>query len=95
MNIDNIAKAMLDATPQTDPLSPLRDEGGGIVSTIAVVVSKTDTVISARATPFGVAHAIGGLFKSLKTPQEKQLILMELIAEERGIKDMPKPQGNA
>ena len=89
MNIDSIAKRMLDASGASHE-NPLN-----LISAIAIVVSKGNTLVGACATSYGMANAIRGLFRSLRTSQEKQLILMELIAEERGINDMPKPSANA
>lgn len=94
MNIDSIAKKMLDASGASHE-TPLKDEEGNLISAIAIVVSKENTLVGACATPYGMANAIRSLFTSLRTPQEKQLILMELIAEERGINNMPKPSANA
>ena len=70
------------------------DEKGEYVSLIVSAVDKEGSGLNVSATPFGVAMTIFNLFKNLN-PKEKQIIILKLIAEERGIKDMPSPSANA
>ena len=70
MNIDSIAKRMLDASGASHE-NPLKDEEGNLISAIAIVVSKGNTLVGACATSYGMANAIRGLFRSLRTSQEK------------------------
>lgn len=70
------------------------DEKGENVSLIVSAVDKERSGLNVSATPFGVAMTIFSLFKNL-APKEKQVIILKLIAEERGIKDMPEPSANA
>lgn len=70
------------------------DEKGEYVSLIVSAVDKEGSGLNVSATPFGVAMTIFNLFKNL-APKEKQVIILKLIAEERGIKDMPEPSANA
>lgn len=70
------------------------DENGEYVSLIVSAVDKEGSGLNVSATPFGVAMTIFNLFKNL-SQKEKQIIILKLIAEERGIKNMPEPSANA
>lgn len=70
-------------------------ENGEIVSLIVSAVDEESTSVSVSASPYGIALTIFNLFEGLRTQEEKQAILLKLIAEERGIRDMPTPSANA
>lgn len=70
-------------------------EDGEIVSLIVSAVDKETTSIDVSASAYGIALTIFNLFEGLRTQEEKQAIILKLIAEERGIKNMPAPSANA
>lgn len=70
-------------------------ENGEIVSLIISAVDEENTSVSVSASPYGIALTIFNLFEGLRTQEEKQAILLKLIAQERGIRNMPTPSANA
>lgn len=66
-------------------------EDGEIVSLIVSAVDKETTSMDVSASAYGIALTIFNLFQGMRTQEEKQAILLRLIAIERGIKDMPEP----
>lgn len=68
-----------------------QQKDGEIVSLIVSAVDKETTSMDVSASAYGIALTIFNLFNGLRTQEEKQAILLRLIAIERGINDMPEP----
>lgn len=68
-----------------------QQEDGEIVSLIVSAVDKETTSMDVSASAYGIALTIFNLFQGMRTQEEKQAILLRLIAIERGINDMPEP----